>query len=68
MEKKKRRGAPPGQRTAYQIFLKQECARLRACCHASNGTRILRMAIDAWKKMSEIEKQVYTEFDINIKY
>ncbi|XP_027364498.1 high mobility group B protein 10-like [Abrus precatorius] len=60
-EMKKRRGAPQGQKNAYQIFIKQECARLRTRNEASDGHRILHMAIDAWKKMSEIEKQPYVE-------
>ncbi|KAJ1383509.1 Tetratricopeptide-like helical domain superfamily [Sesbania bispinosa] len=59
-ETKKRPGAPGG-RNAYHIFLKQECARLRTCNKASNGPKTLRMAVDAWKKMSEIEKQPYVE-------
>lgn len=58
-EVKKRRGAPPRKyRTAYQIFLKQECARLRTCSEASHGSNMLHMAVDAWNKLSEIEKQV----------
>ncbi|KAJ1425527.1 High mobility group box domain [Sesbania bispinosa] len=57
---KKRPGAPGG-RNAYHIFLKKECARLRACNQASDGPKTLRMAVDAWKKMSEIEKQPYVE-------
>ncbi|XP_057440675.1 putative high mobility group B protein 11 isoform X2 [Lotus japonicus] len=60
--RKKRGGAPTGRRTAYQIFVKQECARLRACSEDSlDRTRFLRMAIDTWKNMSEIEKQPYME-------
>ncbi|KAK7344280.1 hypothetical protein VNO77_13718 [Canavalia gladiata] len=58
---KKRRGAPSGQKNAYHIFLKQECARLKTCNEPSDGQRILRMAIDAWNKMSKIEKQPYVE-------
>ncbi|XP_057427880.1 uncharacterized protein LOC130721155 [Lotus japonicus] len=61
-EMKKRKGAPVGQRNAYQIFLKKECARLRACREASlDGTNIRRKATDAWKNMSEIEKQPYVD-------
>ena len=55
---KKRRGAPQGHKTAYQIFIKQECARLRSCKEASNRSNILYMAIDAWRNMTETEKQV----------
>ncbi|KAK7278022.1 hypothetical protein RJT34_23043 [Clitoria ternatea] len=60
-EMKKRRGAPPGHKNSYQIFLKQECARLKACNKDLDGHRILRMAIDAWKNMSAIDKQPYVD-------
>ncbi|TKY52313.1 High mobility group B protein 10 [Spatholobus suberectus] len=60
-EMKKRRGAPLGRKNAYQIFLKHECARLKTCSQASDGQGILRMAIDAWRNMSELEKQPYVE-------
>lgn len=56
---KKRRGKSPRPRTAYQIFIKEECARLRSCNLASPRTNILYMAIDAWRSMTEVEKQVY---------
>ncbi|KAE9592430.1 hypothetical protein Lal_00028633 [Lupinus albus] len=59
-EKKKRRGAPLGS-NGYQIFLKKECARLKSSGQVSDGTNILRMATDAWNKMSETEKQPYVE-------
>ncbi|KAL2325601.1 hypothetical protein Fmac_024659 [Flemingia macrophylla] len=58
---KRRRGAPSGQKNAYQIFLKHECARLKTSNLASDGQRVLRMAIDAWRNMSELEKQPYVE-------
>lgn len=57
-EKKKRRGAPVGRKTAYQIFLKHECARLKTCNEALDG-KILSMAIHSWRTMSDIAKQVY---------
>ncbi|XP_012569925.1 putative high mobility group B protein 11 [Cicer arietinum] len=47
--------------SGYQIFLKQECARLKAYSQEIDGTKILRMAVDAWKKLSDIEKQPYLE-------
>jgi len=55
-EKKKRRGVPRGQKSAYQIFLKHECARLKAD-HQFKGDRRVK-AIDAWKMMSPMEKLV----------
>ncbi|KAK4273389.1 hypothetical protein QN277_021802 [Acacia crassicarpa] len=58
---KKRRGAPRGHKTAYQIFIKQECARLRSCKEASDRSNILYMAIDAWRNMTETEKQPFVE-------
>ncbi|XP_019461937.1 PREDICTED: high mobility group B protein 10-like isoform X2 [Lupinus angustifolius] len=65
-EKKKRRGAPRG-RNGYQIFLKNECARLKTSGEVSDGTNILRVATDAWNKMSETEKQPYVEESKKIK-
>ncbi|XP_022640574.1 high mobility group B protein 10-like isoform X2 [Vigna radiata var. radiata] len=59
-EKKKRRGAPVGRKTAYQIFLKHECARLKSCNEVLDG-KILSMAIHSWRTMSETEKQPYVE-------
>ncbi|XP_017414021.1 high mobility group B protein 10 isoform X2 [Vigna angularis] len=59
-EKKKRRGAPVGRKTAYQIFLKHECARLKTCNEVLDG-KILSMAIHSWRTMSETEKQPYVE-------
>ncbi|KAL9318716.1 hypothetical protein ACSQ67_015233 [Phaseolus vulgaris] len=58
--KKKRRGAPVGRKTAYQIFLKHECARLKTCNEALDG-KILSMAIHSWRTMSDIAKQPYVE-------
>ncbi|KAK7277244.1 hypothetical protein RIF29_18395 [Crotalaria pallida] len=60
-EKKKRRGPPLGRNNGYQIFLKQECARLKTCGQVSDGTSIRRLVTDAWNKMSETEKQPYVE-------
>lgn len=56
-EKKKKRGAPTG-RSGYQIFLKQECARLKVFRQDIDGKAILRMAVDEWNKLSDIDKQV----------
>ncbi|PNX98248.1 high mobility group B protein 10-like, partial [Trifolium pratense] len=65
-ETKKRRGAPTG-RSGYQIFLKQECARLKACCPDIDGKTILRTAVEAWNKMSDNDKQPYVEESKKIK-
>jgi len=56
-EKKKKRGAPIGQ-SGYQIFLKHEYARLKAHDSDIDGKKVLRLAVDAWQKMSATEKQV----------
>lgn len=56
-EKKKRRGPPTGQ-SGYQIFLKHECARLKAHDPDIDGKKVLRMAVDAWQKMSATDKEV----------
>jgi len=47
-EKKKLQGALTGK-TGYQIFLKQECARLKALDPDIDGKKVLCMAVDAWK-------------------
>jgi len=56
-EKKKKRGTPTGQ-SGYQIFLKHECARLKAHDPEIDGKKVLRMAVDAWQKMSASDKEV----------
>jgi len=56
-EKKKRRSAPIGQ-SGYNIFLKQECTQLKAYHQGIGGRKIVDMAIDAWNKLSDKEKQV----------
>ncbi|MED6186232.1 hypothetical protein PIB30_064892 [Stylosanthes scabra] len=60
-EKKKRRGMAQGQRSAYHIFLKQECTRLKSCSSASDRKGVLRAAVDAWRKLSPLEKQPYVD-------
>ncbi|XP_058742988.1 high mobility group B protein 10-like [Vicia villosa] len=59
-EKKKKRGCPTG-RSGYQIFLKQECARLKASGQDIDGKHILRVAVEEWNKLSDIDKQPYVE-------
>ncbi|XP_039685543.1 high mobility group B protein 10 isoform X2 [Medicago truncatula] len=65
-EKKKRRGPPTGQ-SGYQIFLKHECARLKAHDPDIDGKKVLRMAVDAWQKMSATDKEPYVEESRKIK-
>ncbi|CAL5190038.1 unnamed protein product [Lathyrus oleraceus] len=65
-EKKKPRGVPRGA-NGYQIFLKHECARLKACRQDINGKAILPMAVEGWKNLSEIDKQPYVEESKKIK-
>ncbi|CAK8532501.1 unnamed protein product [Lathyrus sativus] len=59
-EKKKPRGVPRGA-SGYQIFLKHECARLKACRQDIDGKAILPMAVEGWKYLSDIDKQPYVE-------
>ncbi|OIW13059.1 hypothetical protein TanjilG_17619 [Lupinus angustifolius] len=58
--KKKRAGIPRG-RSGYQIFLNEECARLKTSGRVSGGRTMIRMAIDAWNKMSDTEQKPYVE-------
>ncbi|MED6108964.1 hypothetical protein PIB30_029190 [Stylosanthes scabra] len=60
-EKKKRRGMAQGQRSAYHIFLKQECTRLKSSSSASDRKGVLSAAVDAWRNMSPLEKQPYVD-------
>lgn len=51
--------APLATRSAYQLFLSKECARLRTLRGESQeGQDILRVAIDAWRQLTEKEKEV----------
>ncbi|CAI8603545.1 unnamed protein product [Vicia faba] len=65
-EKKKKRGVPIG-RSGYQIFLMQECARLKASRHDIDGKTVMRMAVDGWNNLSDIDKQPYLEESKKIK-
>ncbi|XP_058756391.1 high mobility group B protein 10-like [Vicia villosa] len=58
--KKKKRGVPTG-RSGYQIFLMQECARLKASRQDIDGKTVVRMAVDGWNNLSDIDKQPYLE-------
>lgn len=54
--------APIRARTAYQIFLRKECERLKKVHGESSASRNLRtMAIDAWRILSESDRQPYLE-------
>ncbi|CAI8586206.1 unnamed protein product [Vicia faba] len=59
-QKKKPRGVPRGA-NGYQIFLKHECARLKACRQDIDGKAILLTAVEGWKNLSDIDKQPYVE-------
>ncbi|XP_030459773.1 high mobility group B protein 10-like [Syzygium oleosum] len=57
--------APLATRSAYQLFLSKECARLRTLRGESQeGQDILRVAIDAWRQLTEKEKEPYIEESI----
>nr|POF24479.1 high mobility group b protein 10 [Quercus suber] len=57
---KKRPGAQRGLRTAYHIFMKEECTRLRTVHGESLGRQNVReMALVAWRSLSESERQPY---------
>ncbi|KAF8018314.1 hypothetical protein BT93_H3263 [Corymbia citriodora subsp. variegata] len=57
--------APLAIRSAYQLFLSKECARLRTLRGESQeGQDILRAAIDAWRQLTEKEKEPYIEENI----
>uniref|UniRef100_A0A2N9EPQ6 HMG box domain-containing protein n=1 Tax=Fagus sylvatica TaxID=28930 RepID=A0A2N9EPQ6_FAGSY len=61
-ETKRRPGATRGLRTAYNIFLKEECARLRTVHGKSlQGQNIREMAVDAWRCLPESKRQPYIE-------
>ncbi|CAK8572536.1 unnamed protein product [Lathyrus sativus] len=65
-ERKKKRGAPIG-RSGYQIFLKHECARLKAYRQDIDGKTLMRVAVDGWNNLSDIDKQPYLEESKKIK-
>lgn len=61
-EMRKDRDAPVGLRSAYQIFLKMECDRLKKIHGESSGGLIRDMAIKAWGLLSNKDRQVYIHF------
>ncbi|KAK9293122.1 hypothetical protein L1049_021108 [Liquidambar formosana] len=54
--------APLGIRSPYQFFLKKECFRLKEMHGESlNGQNVRKMATDAWRCLSESDRQPYIE-------
>lgn len=52
--------APQKARTAYQLFVKSECERLRKTNGECSGTVSYRdLATEAWKHLSQSDRQVY---------
>lgn len=51
--------SPRKSRSAYQIFIKRKCEQLRETQKRQKGQSFLNMAIDAWKSLSEEERQVH---------
>ncbi|KAM1272365.1 hypothetical protein ACFX2J_033060 [Malus domestica] len=61
-EMKKRGGFPRGTQSAYTIFLRKECERLKSSASEQlKGRRVLDLAVSAWRCLSESEKQPYVE-------
>ncbi|XP_057464374.1 high mobility group B protein 2-like isoform X1 [Actinidia eriantha] len=61
-EMKKDPNAPIGSRSAYQMYLRKECDRLKKIHGETSGSHNIRnMAIDAWRCFSESDKQPYVE-------
>ncbi|XP_059652283.1 putative high mobility group B protein 11 [Cornus florida] len=59
---KKEADAPPRPKTSYQIFLRKECVRLKEIHGETSGSHNIRdMAIDAWRCLSETDRQPYVE-------
>lgn len=63
-EMKKRVGAPRGAQSAYHIFLKIECERLKSTDSGKvKGQNIRYMVDNAWRSLSASEKQVELHLD-----
>lgn len=58
-EMKKHSNAPMGFRTGYMIFLKMECERLKMLHGEDSAGQYRDMANDAWRHLSERDRQVY---------
>ncbi|KAK3014294.1 hypothetical protein RJ639_008017 [Escallonia herrerae] len=58
---KKGPGAPSGARTSYQIFIRRECERLKGMLGERSAGQFRNMAIDAWNRLSESDRQPYIE-------
>lgn len=61
-ELKQHTNAPMGLRTAYMIFLRMETERLKMIHGKGSPGQIKNMANDAWKRLSEHDRQVYFSF------
>ncbi|KAB2621619.1 high mobility group B protein 15-like [Pyrus ussuriensis x Pyrus communis] len=67
-EMKKRGGFPRGTQSAYTIFLRKECERLKSSApELLKGRRVLDLAVSAWRCLSEREKQPYIEASKRVK-
>ncbi|XP_050383194.1 high mobility group B protein 9-like [Argentina anserina] len=62
----KKPGARLGIRSAYHIFIKTECDRLKKI-QSRKGQNLRQMANDAWNQLSEAEKQPFHEQSIKEK-
>lgn len=65
-EMKQHPNAPMGHRTAYMIFLRMECERLKMILGKGSPGQIKNMANDAWKRLSEHDRQVYLNLNQTI--
>lgn len=61
-EMKQHKNAPMGVRTSYMIFHRMECERLKIIHGKGSPGQIRNMANDAWKRLSEHDRQVYFSF------
>ncbi|KAM7474311.1 hypothetical protein LguiB_021554 [Lonicera macranthoides] len=64
-EMRKDRDAPVGLRSAYQIFLKMECDRLKKIHGESSGGLIRDVAIKTWGVLPNKDRQPYFEASKN---
>ncbi|WOH09579.1 hypothetical protein DCAR_0729037 [Daucus carota subsp. sativus] len=60
-EMKQHKNAPMGVRTSYMIFHRMECERLKIIHGKGSPGQIRNMANDAWKRLSEHDRQPYIE-------
>lgn len=60
----KDRDAPVGSRSAYQMYLKMECDRMKKIHGDCSGGLIRDMAIKAWGSLSDNERKVHIYLQI----